>query len=78
MELPFLKVKGTYTMLSSYIILSFPGSPYREAVNIALLQLREDGTLDNIKMKWWNKDKAICEVSFKSGKLEKIQFFFLV
>jgi len=41
------------------------GSPYREAVNIALLQLREDSTLDKIKMKWWNKEKAACQVSFK-------------
>ncbi|CAF0748574.1 unnamed protein product [Brachionus calyciflorus] len=29
------------------------GSDLKEAINLAVLQLREDGTLENLKKKWW-------------------------
>merc|ERR1711892_1492804 len=41
------------------------GSPHREGVNIALLQLRENGTLDKIKMKWFYdhaNQKKVCKI----------------
>eukprot|EP00092_Neocalanus_flemingeri_P008248 GFUD01008893.1.p1 GENE.GFUD01008893.1~~GFUD01008893.1.p1 ORF type:complete len:317 (-),score=74.96 GFUD01008893.1:253-1176(-) len=37
------------------------GSPYREEVNLALLQLREEGVLELIKSKWWNRNKDVCQ-----------------
>merc|ERR1712128_6197 len=41
------------------------GSPHREGVNIALLQLRENGTLDKINMKWFYdraNQKKVCKI----------------
>merc|ERR1711892_983418 len=34
------------------------GSKYREEVNLALLELNEEGTLDFIKQRWWNKHQC--------------------
>lgn len=37
----------------SIIVVSFPGSPYRDKVTIAILQLQEEGKLHMMKEKWW-------------------------
>ena len=50
----------------------------REAINLAVIQLREDGTLDTLKKKWWF-DRSECGGNLKSGsssKVRKIFFFF--
>lgn len=35
------------------------GSELREAINIAILEMSEDGTLNTLKRKWWY-DKSQC------------------
>jgi len=37
------------------------GSPYREELNIALLELQEDGTLFQLVKKWWNQDECLLQ-----------------
>lgn len=44
----------------------------RKAVNIALMKLKEDGVLDNLKKKWWidqsecgNREKQIVKSRVK-------------
>merc|ERR1712055_373416 len=39
------------------------GSPNREDVNLALLSLREAGTLDMLKSKWWENKSLTCKAS---------------
>jgi len=39
------------------------GSPYREDVNLALLSLREAGTLDMLWNKWWGNKNPSCQAS---------------
>ena len=42
--------------INGIILFSFP---HRDEVNLAVLQLMEDGTLLKLKTKWW-KDKGVC------------------
>jgi len=39
------------------------GSPHREEVNLALLSLREAGTLDMLRNKWWGNNTPSCKAS---------------
>lgn len=44
----------------------FPGSPYKGFVDYAILYLQENGTLQDLKQKWWvdeNKRDERCAVS---------------
>lgn len=39
----------------------------RQAINLAVLQLREDGTLDNLKKKWWFEQSECGNQKSKSS-----------
>lgn len=39
--------------ISFYLPSPLPGSPYRDKVTIAILQLQEEGKLHMMKEKWW-------------------------
>jgi hypothetical protein len=40
---------------------------YRNSINLAILQLREEGTLEEIKIKWW-VNRSECEDSTNQAK----------
>ncbi|CAF1507484.1 unnamed protein product, partial [Didymodactylos carnosus] len=44
---------GSSLDLKGYGIATPVGSELREAMNIAVLEMREDGTLNRLKSKWW-------------------------
>jgi hypothetical protein len=44
----------------------------REAINLAVLQLREEGVLDEIKTKWW-VNRSECEQNVESKVQPKVQ-----
>jgi len=46
-------IVGTTFQKESYAIALPSGSPYREAINAALLQIREDGTYATLYQKWF-------------------------
>jgi hypothetical protein len=53
------------------------GSELREAINIAILEMSEDGTLNHLKRKWWY-DRSECHSSTKQvGLKRKNSFVFL-
>jgi len=49
------RVVGPVFERQSYGIALKTNSPYREQINLALLQLVEDGTYEKIRQKWFGK-----------------------
>ena len=47
---------------------------HREAINLAVLQLREDGTLEGLKTKWW-KERSECNENEQSSSSSKVYPF---
>uniref|UniRef100_A0A8C6M3T4 Glutamate receptor n=1 Tax=Nothobranchius furzeri TaxID=105023 RepID=A0A8C6M3T4_NOTFU len=60
-----MKVGGNLDS-KGYGIATPKGSPLRNAVNLAVLKLNEQGLLDKLKNKWWY-DKGECECGFKDS-----------
>lgn len=62
-----------------YVFYSIPysfntnDSQNREAINLAILQLREEGYLEELKKKWWYDKSQCSKQSDKSGS--KVIFF---
>ncbi|XP_013392184.1 glutamate receptor 4 [Lingula anatina] len=48
-----------------YGVATYQGHPLRDAVNLAILKMHEDGTLTKLKQKWWY-DKGECGSSSDS------------
>ncbi len=49
----------------------------REAINIAILEMSEDGTLSSLKTKWWYERSECPSDTTKVDLKNKIKFFFL-
>uniref|UniRef100_A0A8C6M5I8 Glutamate receptor n=1 Tax=Nothobranchius furzeri TaxID=105023 RepID=A0A8C6M5I8_NOTFU len=64
-----MKVGGNLDS-KGYGIATPKGSPLRNAVNLAVLKLNEQGLLDKLKNKWWY-DKGECECVQGGEKKEK-------
>lgn len=64
----------------SPILSSPPGSPYRDKVTIAILQLQEEGKLHMMKEKWWRGNGCPEEDSKEASALgvENIGGIFIV
>ncbi|KAI3378177.1 hypothetical protein SNEBB_004647, partial [Seison nebaliae] len=50
-----------------YGVATPPGSPYKDAINLAVLRLRESGVLTELKQKWWY-DRSECGGSTNSNR----------
>eukprot|EP00092_Neocalanus_flemingeri_P049534 GFUD01056960.1.p1 GENE.GFUD01056960.1~~GFUD01056960.1.p1 ORF type:complete len:281 (-),score=93.22 GFUD01056960.1:210-938(-) len=57
--------------VEGYGIVLPQGSPYREDLNLAILELQEEGELDRIKSKWWrgNREKGLCQFQAEENGL---------
>lgn len=69
----------TYSVL--FYFFSFPsGSPYRDKITIAILQLQEEGKLHMMKEKWWRGNGCPEEDSKEASALgvENIGGIFIV
>lgn len=58
-------------LITSYFLL--PGSPYREALSQALLQLQDRTILEMLKNKWWTQERGGGQC--KSRKVRKSTIF---
>jgi polar amino acid transport system substrate-binding protein len=53
---PSQQVVGRLFERQNYGIVLQEGSPYRKAINTALLKLREEGVIDELGAKWFGED----------------------
>ena len=56
-----LTTVGDLINMRSYGIAMAQGSKYRKIINIALLELMEEGVISELRKKWWNKDSKQCD-----------------
>ena len=56
-----LTTVGDLINMRSYGIAMAQGSKYRKIINIALLELMEEGVISELRKKWWNKDSRQCD-----------------
>ncbi|BFZ15989.1 hypothetical protein BsWGS_19028 [Bradybaena similaris] len=49
------------------------GAPFKSAINIALLKLKEEGFMSKLKKKWWD-DKRRCDLGTDSQRTGQVQF----
>ena len=57
------------SILTSSFVSSPPGSPYRDKITIAILQLQEEGKLHMMKEKWWRGNGCPEEESKEASAL---------
>lgn len=49
---------------------------YREPINLAVLQLKEDGYLEKLKKKWWFEQSECTDPNEKAGS-QKVPFILI-
>lgn len=50
-------------------LVSLPGSPYRDKISIAILNILEDGRLHMLKEKWWSGSSCLDEERRETGPM---------
>lgn len=75
--------------LTLFLFFRFPGSPWRDKISLAILELQEKGTIQMLYDKWWKNTGDVCNRDDKNKESKanalgvenigkSLDFFFLL